>query len=139
MEWFADFPVVSEGVADAANAPAVVLVFDGPDDGGSGGDGSVEEGVGVVDGYDEADGASLQRCRAGVLVVGGFVGEPERCAGYFHLGDGGAGFGGNQEENAGSEGGLVEGDGFGSVGDVEEGFEGGHGRIPSQSRSWNEV
>lgn len=115
MEGFAYFPVVAEGVADAAYAPAVVLVFDRPDDGGSGGDGSVEEGVGVVDGEDEAHGASLQGVRAGVLVVGGLIGQPEGCAGDFKLGDGGAGFGRDEEEDAGSEGGLVEGYGFGSV------------------------
>lgn len=112
---FADFPVVSEGVADAAYAPAVVLVFDGPDDGGSGGDGLVEEGVGVVDCEDDADGACSERCRAGVLVFGRFVGQPERCAGDFKLRDGGAGFGWDQEEDGGSEGGFVEDYGFGSV------------------------
>ena len=61
MKWLSDFPVVAEGVADAPDAPAVVLTLNGPDDGGSGGDGLVEEGVGIIDGEDDADGAYSER------------------------------------------------------------------------------
>ncbi len=57
-ERFADFPVVSEGVGNAAHPPAIGLVGDGPDYRGSGGYGLVEDGVGVVYGEDDADGAS---------------------------------------------------------------------------------
>ena len=65
--------MVAEGVDYAADAPAVV-VFHGPDDGGSGGYGAVEGGVGVVYGEDHADGAAVEGLGAEVLVLGGFVG-----------------------------------------------------------------
>ena len=50
---------MAEGVDDAADAPAVV-VFHVDDNGGSGGDGFFEGGVGVVDGEDHADGAAVE-------------------------------------------------------------------------------
>src|SRR6266545_3352690 len=43
----ADLPVVAEGVPDPAESPAVLL-DDGVDHGGAGGDGPVEHGIGVV-------------------------------------------------------------------------------------------
>ncbi len=63
---------MSEGVGDAAHSPAIGLVGDGPDYGGSRGYGLVEDGVGVVDGEDDAQGASVERFGAEILVLKGF-------------------------------------------------------------------
>ena len=112
--------MVPEGVGDASEAPAVGLVGDRPDDGGSGGNGTVEDSVGIVDGEDEADGGSVKRRGAEVVVRGGFVGEPEFCSVDGEMRDDGAAFGRGLHEDGGSEGGLIEGDGSGSVADIEE-------------------
>src|SRR5258705_12418579 len=79
LDWFADLPVVAEGVQDAAYAPSVLGSY-WADDGGSGSDGSVEGGVGVFGGEDHADGAAVQGFGAEVLVLRGFVGYPEAVA-----------------------------------------------------------
>jgi hypothetical protein len=79
LEWFADLPVVAEGVEDATYAP-VVFGIDGADDGGAGGYRAVEGGVGVFDGEDHADGAAVEGLGAEVFVFGGFVGDPEAVA-----------------------------------------------------------
>jgi hypothetical protein len=76
---FAYLPVVAERVEDAAYAPGV-LSPDGADDGGAGGDGAVEGGVGVFGGEDHADGAAVEGLGAEVFVLGGFVGDPEAMA-----------------------------------------------------------
>jgi hypothetical protein len=76
LEWFADLPVVAEGVEDASYAPGV-LGIDGADDGGAGGYGAVEGSVGVFDGEDHADGAAVEGLGAEVFVFGGFVANPE--------------------------------------------------------------
>jgi hypothetical protein len=68
---------MSKEIDEAAHAPSVVLVGDGPDYGGSSGDGAVEDRVGIIDDEDDADGASVQRFGAEVLVLGRLVGEPE--------------------------------------------------------------
>ncbi len=78
-EGFADLPVVAEGVEDSAYAPAV-FGADGADDGGSGRYGSVEGGVGVFDGEYHADGAAVEGLGTEVLVLGGFIGDPEAVA-----------------------------------------------------------
>jgi hypothetical protein len=78
-EWFADLPVVAEGVEDAAYAPGM-LGPDGADDGGASGYGAVKGGVGVFDGEDHADGASVEGLGAEVFVFGRFVGYPEAIA-----------------------------------------------------------
>jgi hypothetical protein len=79
LEWFADLPVVAEGVEDAAYAPGV-LGADRADDGGSGGYGAVEGCIGVFDGENHADGAAVEGLGAEVFVLGGFVGDPEAVA-----------------------------------------------------------
>jgi hypothetical protein len=76
LEWFADLPVVAEGVEDAAYAPGMFCP-DGADDGGASGYGAVECGVGVVDGEDHADGAAVEGLGAEVFVLRGLVGDPE--------------------------------------------------------------
>jgi hypothetical protein len=125
---------MAEGVEDAAYAPGV-LGSDGADDGGSGGNGAVEGGFGVLGGEDHADGAAVESLGAEVLVLGGFVGDPEAVAVDGEVGDYGAGWVFVAEDLFGSEGGFVEVDGFGSVADGEEGGEGGgdgivrHGRL----------
>jgi hypothetical protein len=116
--------VVAEGVEDAAYAPGV-LGSDGADNGGAGGYGAVEGGVWVFDGQDHADGAAVESLGAEVLVLGGFVGDPEAVAVDGEVGDYGAGGVFEVEDLFGSEGGFVEVDGFGSVADGEEGGEGG--------------
>ena len=78
-KWLADLPVVAEGVEDPADAPGV-LGPDGADDGGTGGYGSVEGGVGVFGGEDHADCAAVEGLGAEVFVLGGFVGDPEAVA-----------------------------------------------------------
>lgn len=88
---------MAEGVGEAADAPTVVLVFDGPDDGGSGSDSAVEEGVRIVHSKNEADGSSPECERAGITVLGRLVREPEGRAIDGELGDDGAGFGRDQE------------------------------------------
>jgi hypothetical protein len=72
----ADLPVVAERVDDPAYAPDVF----GPylaDDGCSGVDCALEGGVGIIDGEDHADGATVEGFGTEVLVLGGLVGHPE--------------------------------------------------------------
>ena len=116
--------MVAEGVEDSAYAPGV-FGADGADDGGSGGDGAVEGGVGIFDGEDHADGAAVEGLGAEVFVLGGLVGYPEAVAVDGEIADYGAGWVFVAEELFGSEGGFVEVYGFGSVADGEEWGEGG--------------
>ena len=83
---FADLPVVAEGVEEAAYAP-VVFGADGADDSGSGGDGSVEGCIGVFGGEDYADCAAVEGFGAEVLVLGGFIADPETRAVDSEVGD----------------------------------------------------
>ncbi len=103
----ADFPVVAEGIDDAADAPAP-LVGDGPDFFCAGGDGAGEGGVGIGDGEDDAGGAAGEGFGAEVVVAGGFVGQPEFCAFDGKAGDDVAAFAGDAKEFGRAESGLVE-------------------------------
>jgi hypothetical protein len=127
-EWFAYLPVVAEGVEDAAYAPGVLGSY-GADDGGASGYGAVKGGVGVFGGEDHSDGATVEGLGAEVVVLGGFVGDPEAAAVDGEIRDYAAGWVFVAEEFFGSEGGFVEVDGFGSVADGEEGGEGGRDGI----------
>ena len=120
-EGLADFPVVAGGIDEAADAPAVVLVGDRPDDFGSGGDGAVEDNVGIVDGENEADGRAAEGFGAEILVLRGFFGDPELGALNGEVSDGRAFI--DAEEDSGAEGGLVEVDGASTVADREHGGE----------------
>ena len=60
-------------------------------DGGAGGCGAVEGGVGVFCGEDHADGATVEGFGAEVFVLGGFIGYPEAVAVDGEIRDYGAG------------------------------------------------
>ncbi len=141
LEWFADLPVVAEGVEDAAYAP-VVFGIDGADDGGTGGYGAVGGRVGGFGGEEHGDGAAVEGLGAEVFVFGGFVADPEAVAVDGQVRDYGAGGVFEAEDLFGSEGGFVEVDGFGCVADGEEGGEGGgdgivrHGRLAPVLRAY---
>ena len=116
---------MSEGVGYPAHPPVVGLIGDRPDDCASGSDSAVEDGVRVVDGENEADGASVERLGAEVLVFRRLISEPEVRSVDGEISDDRAAFGRCAEDHRRSEGGLVEVDGPSSVADVEEWGEGG--------------
>jgi hypothetical protein len=120
---FADFPVVAGGVEDSAETPAV-LVGDGNDLGGAGGNGLGAEGVGVFGDKEHANGAAAEEIGAEVEVFGGFFGDPEVGAVDGELGDASAG---DFVEHGGVEGGDVELEGGGVVFDGEGGGDVGGG------------
>lgn len=75
-EFAGDFPMMTEGVNNAANLPAV-LFGDRRDFFGASFQGALEHGVRVRNGENHADGSAVQRFRAEIFVFGGFVTEPE--------------------------------------------------------------
>src|SRR6185437_9170068 len=115
--------MVAKGIDDAADAPAVV-VGHLPDDGGPGGDGLVEDGVGVFDGEDHAGRAAVEALGAVVLMLGRLVGEPEFSSVDCQPGDDGAVAVVVTELLGGTKGSFVELDCLDAVADGEEGSDG---------------
>ena len=68
----ADFPMMAEGVDNASQVPAI-SVSDGLHDFGSGGDGTVENRVGILHGHYHAHSAATKRVWAEVQVLGWIV------------------------------------------------------------------
>ena len=68
--------MVAEGIDNAAETPAMGF-GKWIDDASTGGAGLGEDGVGVVDREDEAQGAAVERLRAEVEMFGGLVADPE--------------------------------------------------------------
>src|ERR1700687_579308 len=58
FEGFADFPVMPEGIDDAAHPPPVILVFYQPDDFGSGFYRAIKNRIGIIHGQHHARGGS---------------------------------------------------------------------------------
>lgn len=121
--------MVPEGVGDASDAPMIGLVGDRPDDRGSGGNGAVEDSVGIVDCENDADGASVEAFGAEIEVLGRLVSEPEIGSSNGEVRDDRAAFGRRAKNDHGSERGFVEVDSLGSVPDVEQRGQGGFNRI----------
>src|SRR5262249_5297719 len=76
LQGLADFPVMSEGINDSSQAPAV-LVADRVNDGGAGADGALESRIRIVHDHHHPYRAAAQRFRAVMQVFRRFVGHPE--------------------------------------------------------------
>lgn len=72
----ADFPVLAEGIHDAADSPAV-SVGDGIDFFRTGRDGAGKNCVGIGDRQDDANRGAADGFRAEVVVLGRFVAQPK--------------------------------------------------------------
>jgi len=75
VELTADFPMMTEGIDYAADAPAM-FIADRVDLGCAGFQGALEQRVGIGDGENHANGAAAERFRAEVAVFGRLVAEP---------------------------------------------------------------
>lgn len=106
---------MSEGIDDAADAPAVFL-DDGIDLRGAGCESASEECIGIGYSQDDADGTAAQGLRAEVEMFGRLVTHPKLCAFDGEPCDDAAA--GVEAKNFdGSEGGLVVVNGVGAVAD----------------------
>jgi hypothetical protein len=117
LQWFADFPVVAEGIDEAADAPSIFLIGDGPNLSGSGFEGAREDSIGIVDDHDHASGRAADRFRAEIFVLGRFVSHPEVGVSYCELRDNIAALAIEAEKLASSEGLLVKVDSLGTAPD----------------------
>src|SRR4051794_29027204 len=82
--------MVTEGVDDSTDSPAVGLVLHWPDDGCAGADGTLEDSVGIVGNKDHASGGAVEGFGTEVAVLGRFVSEPELGAVDRQLSDNGS-------------------------------------------------
>lgn len=73
----ADFPMVSEGIDNSSYAPAVWLVADGPNDGGSRCDGPFESGIRIVNDQHHPHRTTAKGLGAEIQVLRRLVSEPE--------------------------------------------------------------
>jgi hypothetical protein len=107
LKLLADFPVVAEGVEDASDAPAV-LIGNGMDNFGAGGDGMVERGVRVFNDHNHSYSTAPERFRAEIQMFGRFIGNPELGSAGGKLRDDRTVFPIDPVEHAGAERGFIE-------------------------------
>src|SRR6202049_502817 len=78
-EWTPDFPVMSEGIDDAAQTPAVILAH-GIDLRRSGCHRAGENHIGIGHRQNDADRTAAESLRTEVAMLGGLVSQPKFCA-----------------------------------------------------------
>lgn len=79
FERASDFPMMTEGIDDASDAPAV-LITDRKDLFRSGLDSTCKDGIGVGDRHDDTHRNSAERFGTEVVMLGRLIAEPEFCA-----------------------------------------------------------
>lgn len=102
------FPVVTERIDNASDAPAVGLIGDRMDGFCAGANRTVERGIGIPNHHHHSHRAAAQAFRAEIEVLGRLIRNPEFGCAHGKLRDHTAAFAINPENYAGSEGRLVE-------------------------------
>ncbi len=115
-----DLPMVAERVHQPTEAPAVGLVTDRPDDGGTFSDRPGKDLVGIRNSQNHPHRAAAQGFRAEIPVCRGFVRHPKFRAVHGQLGHDPAGIIGHAKQFLGTPGPLVKFNGLGTTTDRQD-------------------